>query len=1045
MKLADISIKRPVFATMMIAALIVLGLFSYQRLNVDLFPDVDIPVVVIQTVLSGAGPEQIETDVTQVIEDAVNPVGGIDYIQSQSREGVSIVIIFFELEVDDRAAAQEVREKVAAIRADLPLDTEDPVIERYDPASQPIVSVTIAGKRSEKDLTTYVKDVIRKRLESVPGVGAVELVGGAEREIQIEVDADRLQAYSLSINDVINKIGAANFELPAGNIDQGARQLLVRTLGRFETVEGFSETIVSENGDRVVRLKDVARVIDGVEERESLSRYNGKSAVSLEIRKQSGSNTVVVADRLNDEIERLKQEIPADITITVASDNSIFIRNSVHDVLFDILYGGLLAVLVIFLFLANVRSTIISAIALPTSIISTFTLMYAFGFTLNVMSLMGLSLAVGLLIDDAIVVIENIYRHLHEGKPPMEAAHFATSEIGMAVMAVTFTIVAVFVPVAFMQGIVGRFFLEFGITISVAVLVSLFVAFTLTPMLSSRWLRKEDEELTNSGGPLRRLLYWFNHGFNLLNNRYQIILKWALGHRKTVVLFSIVIFFSSLYMFKFLGSEFFPSYDTGEFVLDVTAAPGSSLDQTDAITRYIENELLEQPEVTDVMTSIGAGNNPVNKASLFIKLTPKEERARSMEMFKADMRRRLSAIPGATLSFAAESGPGGGEKPIAYSIRGPEMDVITKLADKVETVVRRTPGAVDIESSLESSKPELVIHIDRDRASDLGVNVQGLASTVRALVDGYVATKYQEGDERFDVRVRLRPEDRTTPEDLIQMRVPSEHKTPAGRDALVRLGDIATIEESVGPSQINRYDRQKEIQITANISDRLLGDVLADASAEIDRIERPPGYIIGIVGQGEMQAESFQNIFMSLILAIIFVYIILAMQFESFVHPFSIMLSLPMAIVGAVLGLILFKGSVSIMSLIGIIMLMGLVTKNAILLVDYTNTLRERGLARTEALLKAGPVRLRPILMTTFAMIFGMLPVALALGEGGEFRAPMGITVIGGLITSTLLTLIVVPVIYTILDDLSWTKMLSPFTRLFRSGKPEPEATNNHA
>ncbi|MBU1638361.1 efflux RND transporter permease subunit, partial [bacterium] len=507
MKLADISIKRPVFATMMIAALIVLGLFSYQRLNVDLFPDVDIPVVVIQTVLSGAGPEQIETDVTQVIEDAVNPVGGIDYIQSQSREGVSIVIIFFELEVDDRAAAQEVREKVAAIRADLPLDTEDPVIERYDPASQPIVSVTIAGKRSEKDLTTYVKDVIRKRLESVPGVGAVELVGGAEREIQIEVDADRLQAYSLSINDVINKIGAANFELPAGNIDQGARQLLVRTLGRFETVEGFSETIVSENGDRVVRLKDVARVIDGVEERESLSRYNGKSAVSLEIRKQSGSNTVVVADRLNDEIERLKQEIPADISITVASDNSIFIRNSVHDVLFDILYGGLLAVLVIFLFLANVRSTIISAIALPTSIISTFTLMYAFGFTLNVMSLMGLSLAVGLLIDDAIVVIENIYRHLHEGKPPMEAAHFATSEIGMAVMAVTFTIVAVFVPVAFMQGIVGRFFLEFGITISVAVLVSLFVAFTLTPMLSSRWLRREDEELTNSGGPLRRLLY----------------------------------------------------------------------------------------------------------------------------------------------------------------------------------------------------------------------------------------------------------------------------------------------------------------------------------------------------------------------------------------------------------------------------------------------------------------------------------------------------------------------------------------------------------
>lgn len=1029
---------------MMIVALVVLGLFSYKRLNIDLFPDVDIPVVVIQTVLPGAGPEQIETDVTQIIEDAVNPVGGIDYIQSQSREGVSIVIIFFELEVDDRAAAQEVREKVAAIRADLPLDTEDPVIERYDPSSEPILNVTVAGNRSEKELTTYVKDIIRKRLESVPGVGAVDLVGGAEREIQIEVDAERLKAYALSINDIINKVGTSNYELPAGNVNQGARQLLVRTLGRFETVEAFNETIVSESGDRVVRLKDVAKVTDGVEERENLSRYNNSPSVSLQIRKQSGANTVVVADRLNAEIERLRGEVASDIEITVATDNSDFIRQSVHDVLFDILYGGLLAVLVVFLFLANIRSTIISAIALPTAIISTFTMMYAFGFTLNVMSLMGLSLAVGLLIDDAIVVIENIYRHLQEGKPPMEAAQFATAEIGLAVMAVTFTIVAVFVPVAFMQGIVGRFFLEFGITISVAVLVSLFVAFTLTPMLSSRWLRPEDEELTNSGGPLRRLLYWFNHGFNTLNDRYRSTLKWALTHRKSVVLIAAVVFVCSMYMFKFLGSEFFPSYDRGEFMINVTAAPGSSLEQTDVIVKHIEKKLSEQPEITDVMTSIGAGNDPVSKASIYAKLTPKKERARTVEDIKDDLRKELSDIPGATLSYTAESGPGHAEKPVAYSIRGPKMEVITKLAAQVEAIAHRTPGAVDIESSLESSKPELVIHIDRDRASDLGVNVQALATSVRSMVDGYVATKYQEGDERFDVRVRLRPENRSTPEDLAQMMIPSDHKDASERSTQVRLGDIASVEEGTGPSQINRYDRQKEIQITANTSGRLLGEVLGDMSAEIENIDIPPGYTISVVGQGERQAESFLNILVSLMLAIIFVYIILAMQFESFIHPLSIMLSLPMAIIGAVLGLIVFKESISIMSLIGIIMLMGLVTKNAILLVDYTNTLRERGLPRTEALLQAGPVRLRPILMTTFAMIFGMLPVALALGEGGEFRAPMGVAVIGGLITSTLLTLLIVPVIYSILDDLSWSKLFRPFMRLLGLGKPaKPQIETN--
>ena len=508
MKLADVSIDRPVFATMMILALIVLGLFSYLKLNIDQFPDIDFPYVTATTVLPGAGPEQIETDVTKRIEDAVNTIAGIEHIQSISQEGVSVVIIQFKLEVKGQQAAQEVREKIAAIRADLPTDIKDPVIQRLDPASTPIFTLTVSGERSDKEITTYAKDVIRKRLENVSGVGRVDLVGGAEREIQVIVDAARLQAYNLSIQDVIQSVAAANVEIPAGNLEQGSRQILLRTMGKYTSVDDFAKVVVATPAGKVVHLSEVAEVEDGIKEQESLSRLNGKPAVGLSILRQSGSNTVRVADAIRAQIERIRKELPPDMDLTVARDNSTFIRDSVDDVLFAIMYGGLLAVIVVYLFLANMRATLISAIALPTSIIASFIVMYALGFTLNNMTLLALSLAVGLLIDDAIVVIENIYRHMQHGETAMEAAKAATSEIGLAVMATTFTIVAVFVPVAFMPGIVGRFFYEFGITVSVSVLVSLFVAFTLTPMLSSRWLTEKDEELRNEGNLLRRGLYY---------------------------------------------------------------------------------------------------------------------------------------------------------------------------------------------------------------------------------------------------------------------------------------------------------------------------------------------------------------------------------------------------------------------------------------------------------------------------------------------------------------------------------------------------------
>jgi HAE1 family hydrophobic/amphiphilic exporter-1 len=784
-------------------------------------------------------------------------------------------------------------------------------------------------------------------------------------------------------------------------------------------------------------------VSDGIEEQTSLTRVNGKIAVGLNIIKQSGSNTVQVAHGVNKQIEKLQKDIPAGVTISVAQDNSIFIEDSINDVLFDIVYGGLLAVIVIFLFLANFRATVISGLALPTSIIASFILMFALNFTLNMMSLLALSLAVGLLIDDAIVVIENIYRHMAQGETPLEAAKSASEEIGLAVMATTFTIVAVFVPVAFMPGIVGRFFYEFGITISAAVLVSLFVAFTLTPMLSSKWLHREDEALSPKGNILNKILYYFNHFFELMNTKYSKALRWSLTHRKTIVFGAIGIFVGSFLIMGMLGSQFFPESDQSQFTLVVNASPGSSLDQTSMICEKVETRLREKKEVKTVLTTIGSGNDPVTKATILVKLVPTHDRKKSDQQIMTEIRNETKNIPGATFSVQSQGGPGGNEKPVTLSIRGEDLKKLQQIAEKVEAIVKSTSGTVDIENSLELSKPEIRINIDREKASDLAVNPFLIASTVRAMVDGAVATQYQEGDEQIDVRVRLKKGDRTNLNDLSLLTVKS-NKQIGLEDFLVPISDIATITQDVGPSKINRYARQKEIRVDANLSGRFLGDVLADINKETSKLQLESGYSINVIGEGEMQEESFGNILLSLMLAIVFVYIVLAAQFDSFIHPFSIMLALPMSIIGAVLMLLIFGSSVSVMSLIGIIMLMGLVTKNGILLVDFTNVLRERGLSRFDALLKAGPTRLRPILMTTFAMIFGMVPVALALGEGAEFRAPMGQAVIGGLITSTLLTLFIVPVVYSILDDLGSKRFFGFIKNLFpKKKKNSKQAVTN--
>jgi HAE1 family hydrophobic/amphiphilic exporter-1 len=818
-------------------------------------------------------------------------------------------------------------------------------------------------------------------------------------------------------------------EVPAGNLTQGARQILLRTTGKFKKVEDFNRVVVAAPGGKPVYLSEVARVRDGIKEQTSLTRRNGKVAVGLSILKQSGSNTVRVAEALQKQVAALQKELPPDLTLSIARDNSTRIREMVSDVLFDILYGGLLAVVVVFLFLANARATIISAIALPTSIIASFIVMSALHFTLNMMTLLALSLAVGLLIDDAIVVIENIYRHMQKGESPMEAAKAATAEIGLAVMATTFAIVAVFVPVAFIPGIIGRFFYQFGITVSVSVLVSLFVAFTLTPMLSSRWLHKEDEELKKDGNLLQKILFYFNHFFEVMSRKYTNAIAWSLHHRKTVLVAAVAVFFGSMFFMRFLGTAFFPDSDQSELTITVQSSPGSSLARTAEVCARIEALLAGRKEVTATLTTIGSGNDPVTNGSILVTLVKKHEREKGVMQIQDELRSALGDIPGATIGFGTAHGPGGGTKPVSMSVRGDDIARLTKIAGQVEGVVRTTPGAVDVTNSLEISKPELRIDIDRERASDLGVNVGLIASSVRAMVDGYVATQYQEGDEQFDTRIRLMQGDRTSLEDIRNLTIKSSKDGDNGQKMLTTVSSVADIRAASGPSRINRYDRQREIRIESNLSGILLGEALKDIQKGVKALNIPSGFTVGVTGQGEMQAEAFANILLALVLAIIFVYIVLAAQFESFSSPFAIMFSLPMALIGAVFALIAFHSALSVMSLIGIIMLMGLVTKNGILLVDYANTLRAKGLARTEALVQAGATRLRPILMTTFAMIFGMVPVAFALGEGSEFRSPMGQAVIGGLITSTLLTLFVVPVVYAMLDDLSASRLFSGRSR----------------
>ena len=1036
-----ISIGNPVLATMMMVAFVVLGLFSYQRLRVDQFPDVTFPVVVVQTEYPGAAPETVETDITRKIEEAVNTINGINSLTSRSYEGQSIVIIEFALTIDPAQAAQDVREKVALIKAVFRKEVKEPRVTRYDPADRPIFSVAVTneagkGMYSMRELTTIADQLIKKRLENVRGVGSVTLVGGVKREIQIQVKPADMEALGISMDQVLNALRNENQELPTGSVRAAANEQVVQVQGRIKRPEDFERIVVAQRGGHAVLLGQVARVIDSQQEQENLARFNGQRTLALDILKAQGQNTIDVADGLKKVITDLQPTLNAlhpGVKLDVIKDGSRQIRVGVENVRRTLIEGALLTILIVFLFLNSWRSTVITGLTLPVSLIGTFLFMDMFGFTINMITLMALSLCVGLLIDDAIVVRENIVRHAGmringRYKNPRDAALEGTAEIGLAVLATTFSIVAVFLPVGFMGGIIGRFFHQFGVTVAAAVLISMFVSFTLDPMLSSIW----HDPAVHGQGPRRgwyahtigRVLEQFDHFVQWLSRIYQVTLRWSLRHRVATLALALATFVAGLLLpaSGLVGTEFVPQADYSETGVVFYTPVGSSLEFTESKARQVEQALHTLPEVRDLYTTINTGTaQGKNYATVYARLVPRSERKRSTKELSQPLRERLARIPGITITHIGQlDGVGGDNKQIRFSILGPDLKQLGKLAAEATARVRAIPGVVDLDSSLKPNKPTIQIEPYREVAADLGIGVAQIGNTLRPLLAGDAVTGWRApNDETYDVTVRLAPSDRNNIADLSRLNLASSQMNADGSPRMVALRQVASIMPANGANQINRRDLNREVEISANVLGRSAGQAGVDIKRILESMSWQPGYRYQIGGAAKNMQESFGYAMSALLLAIIFIYMILASQFASFLQPIAIMSALPLTLIGVFLSLMLFRSTLNLFSIIGFVMLMGLVTKNAILLVDFANQARKAGVERGEALLEAAHVRLRPILMTTLAMVFGMVPLALGLAEGSEQRAPMGQAVIGGIITSSILTLVVVPVIYTLLDDLA--------------------------
>ena len=1040
----QVSLKNPVFATMVMLAIVVLGLFSYNRMQVDQFPNIDFPVVVITADYPGASPEIVESEVTKKIEEGVNAIAGISTLTSRSYEGQSVVVMEFQLYVDGRKAAEDVREKIAAIRPSFRDEVKEPRVLRFDPSSRAVWSVAVLpdpskGKMSAVELTNWADQTLKKRLENVRGAGSVTLVGGTKREINVYLNPQAMEALGVTAEQVVNAVRSENQDLPVGAIRSLAQERVVKIDARVKRPEDFGKIIVARknaaNGSTTaVTVDQVARVADGAQEIDSLALYNGQRTLLLSVQKAQDENTIGVVDGLNKAIAEMQPLLPPGARLELIADGSRPIRVAVENVRRTLIEGALLTVLIVFLFLNSWRSTVITGLTLPISIIGTFLFMNLFGFTINMITLMALSLCVGLLIDDAIVVRENIVRHVQMGKTPYQASLDGTQEIGLAVLATTFSIVAVFLPIGFMGGIIGKFFHEFGITIVAAVLISMFVSFTLDPMLSSIWHDptieahgKHHAPVTFYDKTIGRVTGWFDRATGSLSQAYQNILRWSLGHKLVTLALAVVIFATSIFMVPLLGTEFVPKADFSETTLNFYTPVGSSLEATEAKARQVEAIVRTFPEVKYTLATLNTGNAQGKMyASLYIRLVDRSARTRSVDQLSGALRERLKQVPGITVTHVGLLDSVGGNKQVEFSLQGPDLKELERMSRVVLEKIRPVPGLVDLDSSVKADKPVIEINVRRDAASDLGLSVSTIAASLRTLVAGQTVGNWRAPDDQtYDVNVRLAPEARNAPQDLerIPFTSTSMGNNADGSTRIVRLNQVASIKESTGPNQINRRDLTREVAINGNVYNRSAGEVSSDIRTALDAMAFPPGYRYQFGGSTKNMAESFGYAISALVMAVLFIYMILASQFKSFLQPMALMTSLPLTLIGVVLALLMFRSTLSMFSVIGVVMLMGLVTKNAILLVDFAIRMRDAGMPRSDALLEAAKVRLRPILMTTLAMIFGMVPLAFALTEGSEQRAPMGQAVIGGVITSSLLTLVVVPVTYCYLDDLAqWFK-----------------------
>jgi HAE1 family hydrophobic/amphiphilic exporter-1 len=1034
MFLSDVSIKRPVFATMMMVALVVLGVASFKRLAVDEYPDVTYPIISVNVSYPGASPEVVEREVSRPIETALNTVDGLFELTSTSSEGSANVRLQFKLGVDPTKMQPEVSAKVGRIRRQLPRDIQEPVISRFDPNDQPILTVAVLSKeRSLRELTDLGDQVIRPRLESVNGVGGVQLGGAATREIHVELDPAAMRAYGLSPDQISTALDRENREVPAGRIKKGDTERGVRVTGRLPDPLSFRDLVVTVRNGTPVRIRDVAVVLDTIAERRSASLYRDTVALSLDVLKISGSNTVAVADNIKGVLADIERQLPADVSLRLTRDDSRRIRGSLEDVEISIGVGAVLTVLIIYLFLNSWRSTVITGLTLPVSIISAFFAMWALGFTVNTMTLLALSLAIGLLIDDAIVVRENIVRHVAMGKDHHRAAKEGTDEIGLAVFATTMAVVAVFIPVAFMGGQIGKIFFQFGVTVSFAVIVSLFVSFTLDPMLSSVWHDPEamqhGQDAWEHAGPIRRIALRFDRWFERMADHYPNGLRWAMQHRALVVGGAVGSVVLAGIIYTQLGFTWMPDFDGGEFSVSFRTAPGSNLAYTlgkgRELDRFISKEFAEDIDFTSLST--GGRGGGINNGSVNLRLKPRSQRPHSQFEIQNKLRGSLGKFPGINASIGqTQTIFGGRGAPITVNVQGPEPQRLKLIASQVLEAMKKVPGIAEPQSSDEGNIPQLNVSVDRQQAWAAGLGINGIANTLQPLFSGFRASVWQDpAGYTHDVVVIFPDSLRRSESDVANIMINgSGIDGRTGLPAGVMLSQVADIKAGVGPQQIERRALERQIRINAQVLPNApIGDVADRARIAIDSLVLPPGYRTVFTGSVQDLNDTKRYVGEALLLAVIFIYLILASLFGSFLQPLSIMLALPLSFLGVMLGLLVTKGTINVMSMIGIIMLMGLVTKNGILLIDFVNQRREEGEERLQAILESGRIRLRPIIMTTVAMIFGMLPLAFAIGEGAEQRAPMAHAVIGGLITSTLLTLFVVPVVYSLLDDFTiWLK-----------------------